>query len=135
MQPQEDLLANNNNTFPFSSKLKDDLQKAAQWAKISAILTLCGVVVVLLQAMLQHNLLGTLIMEGINIALTICLLYFGIYTKRGIDNIDQPAFEKGLNNLKLYFKTLGIIIIIVVSLFTLVFTVALLFGKAGGLFN
>ena len=53
MQPQEDLLANNN-TFPFSSKLKDDLQKTAQWAKISAILTLCGVVVVLLQAMFQH---------------------------------------------------------------------------------
>jgi len=128
MQQQEDLLTNIN-SFSFSGKLKEDLQKTALWAKTSAIISLCSAVVVLLQNISSAgSLIGTIIAEAGNVSITICLFYFGIYTKRGIETADQPVLEKGLNNLRLYFKTLSIILIVVISLVALVITMSLLLG-------
>jgi len=128
MQQQDDLLGNIND-FSFSGKLKEDLQKTALWAKISAVISLCGAMVMLLQNIsTTANLIGTLIAEACNVSITICLLYFGVYTKRGIETTDQTAFEKGLNNLRLYFKTLGIIMTIVICLVVLVIILSLLLG-------
>lgn len=127
MQEQLNVLQEDD-SVPFTDKIKGDLQKTAQWAKISAVLALSSVVVVFVQTVIQGGVVSAIIMEAGNIAIVICLLYFGIYTKKGIETIDQNAFEKGLKNLMLYFKTLGIIVITVIGLVLLVTLISLLVG-------
>ena len=65
------------------------------------------------------------------IILNIFLLRFAASTAGSLDNMDQGTFNQGINFLKMYFKTLGIIIIVIIG-FVLIVLIAYMIGSTVG---
>jgi heme/copper-type cytochrome/quinol oxidase subunit 2 len=59
------------------------------------------------------------------------LLRFSTYTKNAIANLDGNLLTLGLKNLKMYWKYIGILIIVVISLYILLLIFGI--GLAGAL--
>lgn len=113
---QQDLLTDEIIDAPFSQRLKDNLRPAASWARISAIVSFVSAGLSLLQSLSRGNIFGSFITAAISVTIAIYLFNFGNQTKKGIDNIDQPELEEGLNSLRRYFKILTLILIVGASI-------------------
>lgn len=118
---QQDLLTDEIIDAPFSQKLKDNLRPAASWARISAIVSFVSAGLSLLESLRRGNIFGSFITAAISVTIAIYLFNFGNQTKKGIDNIDQPELEEGLNSLRRYFKIITILLIVGASIGLLVF--------------
>ncbi len=112
--------------FSFTAKLKDDLRTAAIWAKLAAIFSFIGSAVALVESMRLGNIFSAFISAAISVTIAIYLFNFGSKTKKAIEATDQPELEEGLNSLRLYFKILGIILIIVLSIVVIVLFFAIM---------
>lgn len=142
--------SSNNSLFDlnFDNNVKTSLRELAGWAGIAAILSLINSIVGLVNYFIQMNkvknmvgdypgsqrmmaggLIWPLISLGIGIALFIFLIKFSRMTKSGVDTNDSYLINEGLGNLATYFKFVGILIIIVLAIFLLVF----LFSLAAGI--
>jgi vacuolar-type H+-ATPase subunit I/STV1 len=125
---------------------KEELRGLSLWTKIvvitSVISLLFGFINVLMpkktitrfenyryETDRSGNIVGYLFTVVISLLLAYFLFQFSIYTKRGVDNLNQPDLIKGLSNLKSYFMTYGILIIIAM----IVVLLALLFIGSGAI--
>jgi len=113
---QQDLLTDEIIDAPFSQKLKDNMRSAATWGRISAIVSFISAGLSLLESLRRGNIFGSFITAAISVTIAIYLFNFGNQTKKGLDNIDQPELEEGLNSLRRYFKILTILLIVGLSL-------------------
>lgn len=122
---------------------KSLISDIATWAKIVAVSAFVSYGISLVVAVMGKNDLGTgfaastgkasqiasaLVGVIIGVIINIFLYKFAVEAKHGIEHIDQGRLESGFNNLRIYVKILGIIMIIV-----LVFSVlALMLVGLGG---
>jgi uncharacterized membrane protein len=113
--------------FAFSSKLKEDVRVAAIWAQIVAIIGFISASLSFVVEVVDGQWLAAIITTGINVLINVYLINFAIKTKKAIENVDQNDVEDGFNNLRLYFKVYGIIIIVALGIVLLAFIVGLLY--------
>lgn len=66
-----------------------------------------------------------IVIAGIYIFPTIYLLKFARKIRASVENINQDDFESGIENLKSFFKFVGIFTIIIISLYILMIIVGL----------
>lgn len=104
-----------------SPKLRSDLQEAATWAKIIAILALCSSALSLIVSFKRGMVFVSLISAAISVFIYIYLLKFSSQAKKGLQDNDQQMLNNGLGNLNTYFKILGVILIIGISICVLGF--------------
>lgn len=118
------------------------LLSSAKWAKVIAIFGFIAVglgfvapffTVVRADAepaarglMIGSSLFGALIFGIVSILLNTFMYRFAIHTSDGLSTMNQDTFNKGTNNLRFYFKTLGIILIVLLSLFVLLIFFAMI---------
>jgi hypothetical protein len=110
-----------------SPKLRDDLKTAASWARIIAIVNFINAGLNLVASVMQGNFFGALIGTAIAVFVNIYMFNFGRKVKSALSATNQDEFNDGLNDLRMYFKVYGIIIIVVLSLCLLGL---LIFGSA-----
>ena len=106
---------------------REHLQSAAKWARIMAIGNLIGVAFSVMSVFTKGEdaatqtamLILVLIFAGISIALNIFLLKFGNSTLASLSTMSQEKFNEGAGSLNIYFKIMGILFIVVISLFVI----------------
>ena len=108
---------------------KEELRGLSLWAKIVVITSIISLVFGFISVLVPKktitqfgnyryetektgNIGGYLFAVVISLLLAYFLFQFSVFTKRGVDNLSQPDLNKGLSNLKSYFMTYGILIII-----------------------
>lgn len=109
---------------------RDFLATAATWARIIAIVGFITAGLSVLEAIIGKqgetgasiigSTLGAIIGAVITVAINIFLFRFATNIMSSLSNMSQVQFNEGVNNLRTYFKILGIIMIIVLSLVVLV---------------
>jgi hypothetical protein len=115
------------------------IKSIAMWAKICALCAFAGYLFSLIVAIFGHvnynmeaegfsfgtyfqagkSLIGVVITIVIGGAINYFLYKFGVDGSRGIENMDVPKLNEGLNSLRTYFKILGVLTIIVLGLVAL----------------
>ena len=120
----------------FDDAVRSQVRGAASWAKICAICAFIGAGVAFLVALLGTSalngfsrigmMLGAFISAAISIFINYWLYRFAVSTTKGMDAMDSVKTNEGLNDLRTYFRILGIILIIVLSLFALGVLIALM---------
>lgn len=122
----------------FDESIRSQIKKAAQWAKICALCAFVSYGVALIVAIFGRSagsldtdnaplngfartgaILGALLSAAIGIFINYFLYRFATSTARGMDALDSVKTNEGFNDLRTYFKILGVIIIIVLGLFAL----------------
>jgi hypothetical protein len=134
----------------FDDNVKRDMRGAANWGGIAAILSLTGAILSVVAHFVVRNRIASQY-EGFGeyqyrsqradtlLYVLIALIIYGFMfyflnrfaklTKTGLDGNNPQLITDGLNNLANYFKVIGVIIIIILTLFFL----GILIGLAGGL--
>ena len=132
------------------------LSEAARWCRFLAIIgfiycglmVICGIFFGTIMAMMIPAMGGTETMAysamgsgfvGIFIILFSLILFFPAYylfsfsskMRRAIHNNDQPVLAESLKNLKSFFKFYGILIIILLSVYILIFAAAIIGAMVG----
>lgn len=74
------------------------------------------------------NVFRTVITVAITIVVNVLLLQASANIKKGLAQQDQQYFNLGMQKMATYFKVLGILIIVVLSLMVLFFLFAMLFS-------
>lgn len=129
----------------FDNNVKSSLRELAVWAGLAAIVSLVNSILGLVSYFVQMNKLNNMVGDigtssrmmagglvtplislGIGIALFIFLNKFSKMSKSGVDNNDSYLINEGLGNLATYFKFVGILVIILLVIFLLLF----MFGLA-----
>jgi hypothetical protein len=130
------------------AEAKHTLQSVVKWARLSAIVGLISAglsLVSSINGIIKYTVIGD---EITNLVMRISLLFiipfavglvvvnifllrFALSTGASFQNASQAAFNMGINFLKMYFKTLGIIIIIAIGLI-IVMIIAFALGAAAG---
>ncbi len=113
--------------FAFSPKMKDDLRTAAAWAQIVAVTGFVTSALVLVTNLVAERFLQAIFSAVINVLINVYLLRFAQQTKKGLENIDQNDMEAGANQLHLYFKVYGIIMIAIAGILLLAFLSVLIY--------
>jgi small-conductance mechanosensitive channel len=133
----------------FDDNVKQDLRGAANWGGIAAIFSITGAALSVVAHFVVRNRIAsqyegfgeyqyqsqqadTLLYSIIALIIYGFMFYFlnrfARLTKTGLEGNNPQLITEGLNNLASYFKVIGVIIIICLSLFFLV----VLIGVVGG---
>jgi len=125
---------NTDNFFNLSidASAKELIKTAASWAKIIAITGFISASLSVLGAIFNKpaagsenlyatggGVVGALIIGGLTVSINIFLLRFASHTYGSLNTMNQEEFNEGISNLRVYFKFLGILILIFFSLFIL----------------
>lgn len=127
---------------------KSLLQTITKWARLAALVGLISAGLSLVSSisgisksqatgdqitnlLMRTSLLVVIPMAIALIIMNIFLLRFAVSTGASLQSLSQAAFNMGINFLKLYFKTLGVIIIIFIGLL-IVLLIAFALGAAAG---
>lgn len=122
--------------FNLDENLKQNLRGAANWAGLAAIVSFAGSILGLINFFIQRakmqalyreygsfgvsspemtgGLVGAFISFAIGIVLFVFLLKFSRKTKQGVDAGETYLINEGLSGLSVYFRVIGIILIIVI---------------------
>lgn len=106
---------------------REQLQGAATWAKIVAIISFISAGLTIVTEFVGDksaiekagSLFLALIVAGISLAINIFLLRFATKVQGSLHTMNQEEFNQGVNGLRTYFKILGILLIIFLSLMVL----------------
>jgi membrane protein YqaA with SNARE-associated domain len=129
----------------FDDNAREQLKTIALWAKICAICAFVTYGVALIVAFFgktrsvtfgEENAVASSTAKVVAIAIAVisavigCAINYFLYrfatdAKQGLDGVDQVKLNEGLLNLKTYFKILGIILLIVLIIFGLIFLVGM----------
>jgi hypothetical protein len=132
----------------FDENLKQSLRGAATWGGITAIFSISGSILSIINYFVQRNKLksydlgggfgemrvqsqtsGNFISVIVGLIIAIFLFYFlnrfSRSTKTGLDTNDSGSVRDGLANLSTYFKVLGVLIIIGIVFFSLALLVGI----------
>lgn len=106
---------------------KLQLQTAASWARILAIVGFVTAGIALVATILTRQqaggfalvggVFGTVLFQVVGVVLNIFLYRFATHTLESLTNMSQVQFNEGAGNLKTYFKLMAVLIIIGLSLF------------------
>jgi hypothetical protein len=138
--PNEPNTLDNFFNISFDEAARAQIRKAAQWARICVICTFIGyglnliTVIFTKQASLADSeegiqissatrfgaIFGAMITVAIGVWINYFLYRFGASTSKGMDAMDSIKTNEGFEGLRRYFKILGIIIIVALSLAVLV---------------
>jgi hypothetical protein len=131
----------NPNLFQLSvdSQTRDELQRCAYWARISAIIAFisAGLSMIFvfinpeLEAQRSVMIMFTGFMTILSIVINVFLYRFGTKTTTAISNTDQRDFNEAITGLQTYFKIQGILIIIILSIMVLAIPVFIIFVSMG----
>lgn len=132
----------------FDPATRAQVRQAAVWAKVCTLCAFVGYGIALIVAIFGRpnysgdtegarvtgflqagNLAGVLIGTLIGVTINYFLYRFAVAAIRGMDTMDSIKTNEGFDNLRLYFKIIGILLIIVFSFGAL----ALLFVIGAGL--
>lgn len=140
-------------SFSFNEESKGLIKAISQWASIIAILSFIGAGLsivqfimatgaaddfagsrrnFLLKSMSDDNIFTLIIQLAFTLALNILLYNTANFFKKGVSLNDKEMLGKGFETLRIYYKTYGIIIIVVVSLVLLFAVFAGIFGVLNG---
>ena len=112
------------------SSAKKFISDIAIWAKITAVSAFISYGLSILVAAFNNpesdggisaatsraaSISGVLVTVIMGVILNIFLYRFSADSKPAIDNIDQRALESGFNNLKIYFKIIGVLVILLLA--------------------
>jgi hypothetical protein len=115
----------------FDGATRAQIRQAAVWAKIATLCTFIGYGITLIVAFIGRpeyriqtngtevtrtvthtSIFGTLITVAIGTWINYFLYRFAVSSIRSIDSMDGVSANEGFNNLRTYFKILGICLII-----------------------
>ena len=118
-------------SFGIDAHSKELLKTSAIWAKIIAIVGFISAGVSVLTTVISNlavnanifaaigPITGSLITAAITVSLNLFLLRFASNISDSLSNMSQQQFNSGASNLRIYFKFIGILVIIFLSLFLL----------------
>jgi hypothetical protein len=126
-QPQADKIFNNIEIEPQAQSL---LAPIFKWAKITAIFGLINIALMLVSTFtggqgtgspigriaLGGSLLFIIPVAAVMALINLFLLRFSTATRQGTEGVNQQHFNQGIGFLRSYFKTIGIVIIVVIGL-------------------
>jgi hypothetical protein len=126
--PEQPELTNELDNFfnlSFDAIGRDHLKQIALWSKIASIAGLVSYAILLFLAIFGHSRLASGNFLSVLLNLTVVgggatvnyfLYRFATAVNRGIENTDALYVNSGFNSLRLYFKTAGILAILVLCL-------------------
>lgn len=135
---------NNLFSIPIDQEGKELIRTIAWWARLIAIIAFIGYAIAIVVSFIKpdveiggevytssktSSVIGALISAAIGIAINSFLFKFGNAARAGVDAMDTSQLSQAFNNLRIYYKILGIIVIILLVIFGLI----LLFGILGAL--
>lgn len=119
----------------FDTALRASIKQAAVWAKVCALCAFIGYAIALVVAIFGRqdyvtetegfqvgnllragNLAFVLISTLIGVVINYFLFRFATATARGMDAMDSIQTNQGFEHLRIYFKILGILLIIVFAI-------------------
>jgi hypothetical protein len=138
-----------NNDLQVSVPAQNFLSECAKWGKFLAIIgfILCGIMVVLaffiptlIMNIPPYNAMAPSLSSGLAAGMTVmyilfaCLFFFpclylykfSVKMKSSLAETSQENFDESLQNLKSMFKFYGIVTIVMLSIYALIFLVAML---------
>jgi hypothetical protein len=122
----------------FDSISRDQLKQIAMWAKICSITGLIGYLIQLYEWLFGHSRLASnfgggilgfvfnLLFIGGGGVINYFLYRFAAAVSRGVQNTDALHVNHGFNSLRLYFRTAGILAIIIICILFIGFLVGFL---------
>ncbi|HVU96520.1 MAG TPA: hypothetical protein VHE34_14930 [Puia sp.] len=129
----------------FDDAIRAQIRSAASWARICALCAFISAGVGFVVAIFGRSattlgtdgvavsgfartgaILGAFISAAISVFINYWLYRFATTTTKGMDAMDSIKTNEGFNDLRTYFKILGVILIIVLSLFALGVLIGLL---------
>jgi hypothetical protein len=132
-------MENNNEPSIFELNVDEEsklhLSSIAQWANINAIVGFVALAITIVSTIITVSTYGgasrlsnIVISVAVSILLNVTLLAAASNIKKGIAQTDQGYFGLGLTKLAAYFKIVGILTIIVLAIFVLVFLIVAMVG-------
>lgn len=132
--------------FDFDEESRTNLSAIARWANINAIVGFAGIGISIITFIVGFGKLsgpGSSVVAGtgiislliglaISLALNITLINAATNIKKGIEAADQGSFTNGLTKLAVYFKIVGILTIIALSIVALAMLVVMIAGASRG---
>jgi hypothetical protein len=127
-----------NSELTISSQTKDYFQEAGKWAYFLSIIGFIGLGLMILGGVLVFFLQSAASGSGgfsfFGIAIVAILYFFPIYylflfgqkIKAACKASSQSDFDHGIENLKSFFKFLGIFTIVIISIYILIFLLGIL---------
>ncbi len=128
--------------FEVNEESKGQLQGLSQWMQISAITAFISLALSLISTVYTYvkysaffgfrsafggfEMIKLLLSTVISIILNLMLIQAAANIKKGLALTDQGYFNLGLSKMATYFKIMGILIIVVLSLIVVAFFFALL---------
>ncbi len=116
---QQDLL-----DVEVTEELRSNFGSAAIWAKLAAVISIISATVNVVANIIVSNwsgLVGAMIGAGISLLCAVFLLRFANSIIKGVGDDDQSFFNDGLYHLSVYFKVLGVLMIVAIILVILLF--------------
>jgi len=133
--PTESSSLENFFNISFDESTRAQVRKAAQWARICALCTFIGYGISLIvvffgktasvetedgigvgNAYRVGSIIGSLIVVAVGVWIYLFLYRFATATAKGMDAMDSIKTNEGFDSLRRYFKILGILLIIGLSL-------------------
>jgi hypothetical protein len=136
----------------FDEAARAQIKQAAGWAKVVTLCAFAGYAVVLVVAIFGQtsvqpdlssngeiiggyvrtsSMAGVILSIVLGVFINYFLYRFAVATAKGIDNMDPLKTNEGFNNLRRYFKILGILIIIALSFVVLALLIGIVAAGIG----
>jgi Family of unknown function (DUF5362) len=122
--------------FEVNEETQNQLSGLSQWMQINAIVAFVSLALSLISAVITYvkyssyfgrgafggfEMIKLLVSTVISIVLNLMLIQSATNIKKGLALTDQGYFNLGLSKMAIYFKIMGILIIVVLSLVVLAF--------------
>jgi hypothetical protein len=149
-QPQPEVINELDNFFnvSFDTEARQELRQIALWSKICSLGAFAGYVISLVVAIFGHkdysleaegfsfgayirsgnSLIGVLITAVCGGILNYFLYRFAVAVDQGIQSSDALKVNTGFNSLRIYFKILGIAMVVAFCIAILVILIVLIMG-------
>jgi len=138
--PTESSSLDNFFNISFDESTRAQVRKAAQWARICALCTFIGYGITLITvffgksasvdselggAYRAGSIIGSLIVVAVGVWIYLFLYRFATATAKGMDAMDSIKTNEGFDSLRRFFKILGILLIIGLSIAALAILISL----------
>ena len=118
---------------------RSELERCAKWAKVMAVVAFISAVLSMILAFISPEyedqrmlmVMITLMMTVVTVVINIFLYRFSTKTTAAIQRISQQDLAEGISGLQNYFKVMGIIFIIILSICILAIPAFVIFVSMG----
>jgi CHASE3 domain sensor protein len=110
-----------------TTALRENLRMAGNWARIVAIVGWISAVVTVIVKLDKGEFASALLTAGIAFVFNMFLYQFSKRISNALESGDQWQLTEAFSNLKIYYKIIGWILILVLALMVVVFIGSILF--------